>query len=550
MQKPLLMAKTYPNKWDAGYLRFLKEQLSEEHLIKTAMPLREPKLIDREKPYTKCVYIDFFGLSSNTLLGADLHYTSGVTNYEIRREIAELFKNLFDPETKILDRINEQGIMVKVRFCLNYLYSDYPICLMKAEHPDTWVNLVKQPNYDFTCSYPLNESQFQTSNIRKAQEASLESIMKILRSNKSLIYVAEKHGKEYKQKNPNTFQVRFAVIPSPLCILVINRVAICDVYLYAPKNDVELPFYYPVTVITKHQKNLLAKDDNKSFDSIRQNLAYLWKHDLTIFCSDGTKFRYDPDNKIENFDGLVSVLRPTDSNGKHLVTWNHKIKRMKEKTDETKSISDETIELWENNLYRKFSMCTRKIESDTDQNLSPVPASGKMPDLLEIPQEVFITLGSYREDGKPHQFLRIDFRFKNQTILCAKNYAKQQPLLLFRTLAHYCHAKKHGKTPIMNGEYFYGLNKIIDGCKKEISNSKMGRVSTEILFDSLFAVKKHQLELKVPAANIFFEIEDGKSALSWTYLDKEGNQKDCFNYAPSGKTANPKEEQTKQKGLV
>lgn len=136
--------------------------------------------------FSHCISIDFCGLASSTLLLTNLERDElNPETYKLRKEIKNAVRKIFDK--KNLNALNKIGICLKVRFYFSYLYSDYPICLMKAEQDIVWDNLTDTLNNDFYISPPLTPDQFNNSKIYQSQESSLRMIFDIINKNRDLI---------------------------------------------------------------------------------------------------------------------------------------------------------------------------------------------------------------------------------------------------------------------------------------------------------------------------------------------------------------------------
>lgn len=281
------------------------------------------------------------------------------------------FKQFLSPQN--LDRLMGEGYGVKIRLCFSYIYSDYPICLVRAENEVKWRNKSVDSYYDFDeANSALNRDQLLHSTLAKSQKYSLESIATLINDNDNLIITDGKN----KYDNMHTIQVRFACIPVGPCTLRINDTFFCDSYLYAsiPKEKV-LSVHYPLCVIKNNKEQL------KQFNSVKDNFEYLWKHDLTLFCGDVTNYTCD------NHIGLATINEPFEEDMiTPNITWNHKIKVIIDKKlekirarkirkypsditkDELLILLEPTIIKWKANLNERLHMCTRKLKPKIGKN--------------------------------------------------------------------------------------------------------------------------------------------------------------------------------------
>lgn len=468
-------SNVYPNRFHRDYLGFLEEQLSPDNLKKNAL-FKEKKT--EEGKFERCISIDFCGLAATTLFSSSIAHE--VPNFaettSKRSDIAEAFRTLLKKET--LAELNTEGYYVRVRFCFAYLYADYPVCLMKAEKNEIWDNLIDASNYQYYISKPLNTGEFNGSHIRIAQNDSLTHILHIIQDNDKLIITGGAHVQA------NTLQVRFSTIPSGICVLIINNTAFCDPYMYAKlDHDRHLRLNYPVLVLD--EKNLEMKD---AYISIQKHFKYLWKHDLTLFCSDATNFKSDYK------EGLLELLSPEQIIGPGGTNWGHKEKRIWEQKEqrpgkvlEKTPLDIEKISEWKANLNKKLSLCTKKIKGNPDHE-KPV----------------------YIEIGMRHNFFYFKIEIKNPDLIF--EYLQSEGTLLYCVIAHYSYS-------LLNMDKKPNLHEIHPGNKN--NHYKLKREIIEQLnhydlhkngsgkdaFDILFSLESG-FKMTIPPENIDFDFKN------------------------------------------
>jgi hypothetical protein len=509
----------YKHRFDPAYLELLAEKLYLPNLIASAV--YEPKEI-KDVEYKRCIKIDFCGLAANTLLATNLDDVDPAT-VEARKKIYRRFLELFNRKNLVmLNRLKEKDrIYVKVRFCFSYLYSDYPICLMKAEQPEVWDNLTDNPVNSFYLNPPLSSGEFEGSSIHLSQKESLRKIYKIIAANKDLIILG---GLE---KKVNTVQVRFSPLPSPLCTLFINNEAFCDPYLYAKKKDKEqLSFKYPVHIFH-------AKRDRENFSEIQRHFHYLWRHDLTLFCGDATEFT--PDNPA----GLNTLRPPYDKQGNYIITWEHKIKRITEKQKEIAKKKkrkfkpdQEAIDRWKANVDRKLQLCTRKIsegfvppKEKTGMQEQTEKTARKPSPVARVKQTATtMTIGL---NGKNFYF---KISFQNDIDECEFNEPKET--LLYCVLAHYAFAKiKSTEERLLEPDLYkksiYPKDKFMSQLILRLKSKLKNKSNPESLFAMLFDLSG-QFSLKIPKANITFNTEDFTQVNKATYKNKYKIKAGCL----------------------
>lgn len=490
----------FSNRSDPSYLKKLKETISIESLKETAL--------DIEKEingilYKKCINIDFCGIAASTLFYSNSDDLESVTkdNIELRKEISIIFKSLFQEQT--LKDLNNDFISgpyyLRVRFCFSYLYSDYPICLIKAEERLIWSELVNKPIDNFFENKPVLQSDFENSYTNRHQENSLKGIISILKDNSELVFTEE------SEKKTNTIQIRFSVIPSPLCCLVVNNTAFCDPYMYAKSGD-QLSLNFPVVILNNEKEEIL-----KGFNSIKSHFYYLWRHDLTLFCKDATNFR--PENENIGIGGLIPVLPPDIIAGEQGTDWKYKVERIWERKmgkGIEKQIQDkEEINKWKFNVRQKFLSCTRKLKVNKQKD-----------------GDLTIKIGMRREFFYYRIFIKKkDIEFE---------YLDKKSNTAFKALAHYCFAVKANKKPIMHR---YVRNESISRFAKEImeqldssdlSKNDAGRKH----FSDIFIVESDSMRIIIDSDDIEIDFNNLEKLNKATYNTNRSNppQLGCLDF--------------------
>ena len=469
----------YQDRFDPHYLSILKGHLSIEHLKETA--LNEEKEINGIT-YKKCISIEFAGLAATTLFYSNPE-SPNITkeNLDLRKEIREIFRNIFTAVN--VNELNKLGFYLRAKFCFSYLYSDFPICLMKAELPEVWEFQANKPVEEFYINFPVTRGEFKRAIIKNSQTHSLEMIAGILAANKELIFLGE------KEKHVNTIQVRFSSIPSPVCVLIINDTAFCDPYLYSMQGiDRQLEFTYPVVILEKK-----GKETSKGFDSIKRHMNYLWRHDLTLFCKDATFF--EPD-KISELDKIRTPEMIIGSKG---TKWGHKAKRIWQRIQEKQNLEAMTpeiegkISLWKANLTEKFMACTRKLKSQNDPSEN----------------EFFLTVGMRRE----FFYFRLELK-KTNTVF---EYLHADWSILFCVLAHYSFAKVSGEVPVLHKNCLLGQSRLRQQIEKQLNQCDLNQTKSGTLYvDELFP-KNAIFDLNIPVNCIEFDETEKEKIERATY---------------------------------
>lgn len=281
----------FDNRHDPKYKDLLCKLLdlnNEQGVINTAVKIEKPRNHNGVE-YQKCIRIDFCGIAASSLFKKDN------SNSEVTNKFLNIFSNL--------EKINKQGIFVKVRFLFAYLYSDFSFSLIKAEKSSKRATIKDTTFFpDFDLEDELTDEEFYSSAAYKNQTKSLEQIQKL----------ADTH-KLFDNNSLNTIQVRFTPISLNLCSLVINDTSLSDPYLYA-REDIEresLANFYPVIGLTNEHNKL-------QFASVLDNFRYLWNHQTTFYCKDATHY------VINEKESLKKIRKPFD------LTFESKAKRLKD----------------------------------------------------------------------------------------------------------------------------------------------------------------------------------------------------------------------------
>lgn len=286
------------------------------------------------KRFTHCLRIDFCGLSSSTLLNTNNKGKD--PNQILNSEIERLFMKLISE--KNTDILNKNSIYLKLRFLFAYRYSEFPFSLMKAEQEkkrmksslNEEANDSHKLNYSFAIEPGLEIGELEHSTIKVSQGKSLMKLQTIIDTNKHL-------KRTLHDKEVNTIQVRFTPIPVNFCMLVINKNAYMDSYIYAMQEWIDqLSYLYPLVEIDLG----LNKDHGVNLDN---HYDYLWHHDLTMLSDDCTHV---------NSGNLAKIKLPHDIN------WEIKKKIIEEHLKDNKKkkneYSDPIKKRWENNISRRF----------------------------------------------------------------------------------------------------------------------------------------------------------------------------------------------------
>src|SRR5579859_413234 len=370
------MIRTYANRYDPNYLKFLSKNLEPENLIATAVvaPRHElwkdyqSKKTNKIKELKKAVKIDFCGIACTTLLGTnrDKQEADIKVNYpdkyaeivRLKEEVKKKFLHLFTDES--VELFNTSGVYLKVRFCFPYLYSEFPLSIMRAEDSSIWKAALDH-EVSFSGNAPVNSEEWADSNMYKSQIASLHEIVGICKRHPSFCIT------EDFPKVTNTMETRFAVIPIPSSVLMINNLIISDSYLYSKVADQQhLSINTPINVIDRYPSDMAmkAKKEDIGFRMLRQNFIYLWRHDLSLHADMATSFSQ------KSPEGLLKIKPPVKPGKRNIpnIDWQIKIERIKERKHELDKnynpddpSEKKMIAAFKSNLISKMELCSRSI---------------------------------------------------------------------------------------------------------------------------------------------------------------------------------------------
>lgn len=506
------MIQVFENRFDTGYLELLSQKLDVKSLKRSAIQItRDDKVKYFTDPDTnevikldKAVKIDFCGFAATTLLGTNMEEMKKDIEIvyprkagriiQLKTDISRKFKALLDPATVL--GFNRNGMYLQIRFCFPYLYADFCISLMRAENSVIW-NAKIDHEVSFKGNAPISPEEWEDSNLYRSQQASLKQIALLCMGNKSFSRV-----KDY-DKATNTMETRFAVIPIPVCVLIINDVAITDSYMYAKVTDDHLAFNTPVNVVKRfrNKKDSERGKEDTCFMMLRQNFLYTFRHDLTMHADMASMFRETKPL------GLMTVLPPEVAN----TQWQKKIDRIilrKKSTNKNYNprAAEEVRDLktWKENVVAKMNLCTRKIQAKKMQF-----------DVSEM------TLKIGREASK----YCAEVRYKDELL-----FKLEQSNTLFCALAHYAYAKSANqeKKVQMHREYKSKaeLRRAIIREMAAKSRIKTKAVKASELFKILFdAPPAWPWALRIPAKNITIRASEVHKA---AYKSKEGKKISCL----------------------
>jgi len=311
----------YNHQRDPHYVKKLNAALSIENLLKTAVPLTKPKIVDSngvKKTYDKCLKIDFSGISA--LL---LHDTATLPSSDQKElsKVQDNFAKIFE-ETK---KINEKGVFLSLRFLLVYPYCSHAQSRIQAEFSKHRAT-ISEPEYIRNWAFvePVTETTFNNSSFLQTQ-------------NNLLSFLCDKvHNYDYFNSSLNRLIVRFVPMAINQSALCINNEIFCVPYLLAKLKRVNhrLVSCAPIVQITK--------DEHKeNFDAYIDHFRYLWELPQTIDSSDAIEI----DKQTSDF---IRIKLPYEISYKNKAKRIHEKLKMQESYDEV--IENHHILQWERSV--------------------------------------------------------------------------------------------------------------------------------------------------------------------------------------------------------
>ncbi len=508
--KPCNMLEIFENRYDVRYLEMLLSLLDIDHLKRSAVAVERAEnyktyRASRHSPpevLKRAVKIDFCGFASTTLLGA--------TSKELAADIQAIYPEQFDRIMALrrsiherftlllskgcLKELNDAGMYLQIRFCFSYLYADFPISLMRAEDSNIWDARLDH-QVSFSKNAPMTMDEWKDSFVYRSQMASLREVGRLCTANPSLVRT------RMYDKMVNTFETRFAVIPIPMCLLLINGVAIADTYAYAKvSGGNHLAVSNPIN---------LVGHPGRTYNNWRQHFLYIWRHDLTMYADMCTRF------EASHPAGVAELLPPVvpgtqkDPN----IDWKKKTDRIIQRRaslDRGYNPADpdeqRRIATWQQHVKEKMALATRKM-----RELPAVIDSGKLG----------IAIG--KRDLKYY----ITLTYRGEAIF---HMSKKVPSLAFCAIAHFAYAQMTGCSPVMHQVVYKEKREFKRAIIKWLESGKRlkdGQFSMQLLFNALFNTGKGMSwEFSIPDDHIEFNTAGAVGKAS--YKGPDGEPISCF----------------------
>ena len=320
--------KLFKNRFDKNYLSSLKKELSLNQLIKTSFHIKHPREKDG-KTFEKCCRIDFMGLSATSLLDIGCNY---IPDNTIPLQFMEVMNNV--------DKFNDKGIFLKIRFLFAYPFSTSFLSLVQAE-TTTQRSSTEEPAFlrDFRTIAEVDEDTFSSSTTTQNLKNSLEHLQQLIDSPK------------WFNQTANTVRIRFTPADVNVCMLLVNDSLYYDPYLYSKTNRMHksLTLNSPVALLAREK-------DDETIQYFEDHFRYIWDLDTTLVCDDATFY-------IPGTPNTLKKLRKPDQ-----VTYEKKADRIKKQRFEQSHVerTDDEIRGWEfkvHHLLKHYTSTTKPVPS-------------------------------------------------------------------------------------------------------------------------------------------------------------------------------------------
>lgn len=325
--------RTFANPQSKEFIKAVKDALKINQLKKTAIPfegeeLKKYKLKYNGRYHSQC-RIHFNGISGTFLLDKDGKYRKK------QSVIHESLKTIFEHAEKI----NNKGILIKIRFLLLYPYTHYAGPIVQAEMTKNR-STIKDPNFppDFLNIEGFEEF-YEDSYMFKSQKECLGTLQDFL----------DTPGWN-THDSPNSLRLRFSVLSPTICSLVVNDTAFYDAYHLAKRDTKcnEFARDLPVVEVRRNRSNQAntpeLEAEARSFCCVTDHFRYLWRHNTTLFSEDATKHVYGKPLTLKK------IKKPD------VITLDYKSKWLAKQNEITSS--DERIIEWKRNSKIQLEQIT------------------------------------------------------------------------------------------------------------------------------------------------------------------------------------------------
>lgn len=414
----------FNDRFDPKYHRHLAGLLGDlDKLCEHATAPQKDGTVHDQK-FTKGITLYFCGLAATTLLGVCI---KGEKQSPQNIEISRLFERLLSKETT--DRLAAKGVYLKIRFVFSYVYSTFYKSLVEAEaslsRPRVKGKVAdRNIDYNFTIQSVITKKLVEDSTLYKCQVESLKKIAALVEKNPYLVMTRP-------ERNDHTLQVRFATIPMPLCLMILNNKAYSDPYLYSQENSgngVHNLFYHsPVQVFDD-----TIDFQKKYYTYLSNHFDYLWNNEITLLCKDATLFDLE-----RNCQGLSKIRKPEE------LIFTQKENRIKDflnKDKEAKKYDEKDIAGWKAHLIKKLAVYlgTETISTiPPEETRHPVPAP-----IGDFDNENSLEIG---KKGNKYYFT-LQVPSEDVTI----HFEKNQPHLVYQLFLHAAVANHGYQNPVMH----------------------------------------------------------------------------------------------------
>jgi hypothetical protein len=277
--------RIFETRADEEYRRLMSDALSLEpsesatypDLVATSYPLSGETAHrfrnGRGSGINRVINIDYIGMAASSLLDKDKIYTPN-SHFD---KLAELIASL--------DRLNKDGVALRIRLLLQYPYSLAGQNRILAELWDdrSFMKEAKSDRNEATPAQALVDKDIEFSmSVRNQQDCLLN-----LRGLRAAL----------DPEGPNRIDVRFASISTLICGLRVNKLFFYDAYHYGRLKSERTCAMNSTPVIM-----IDGSDGNDAYEAFCNHFRYIWECDSTL----------DYEDVVEHSRGLhtVRIRRP------------------------------------------------------------------------------------------------------------------------------------------------------------------------------------------------------------------------------------------------
>lgn len=295
--------QVYEDRRSRRYLDAASRALDVERLLRDARPFDKKGYPNesqdtrnaRAKYKARCD-ISFVGFAAANLFDQSGEYVRSNADPGVgTRTLAPEMERIFASHRQFEDA----NIWLRIRLLFLYPYSTHAMSVVNA------ATTTRRTAMDGDRVHPseqqhlqVSADKFHGSTLYRSQQYSLAAIQRWI----------DKHN--WDSVVGNSVEVRFTPISTNLCALIANDVAFCDSYLLAKEQRVSQQLAFsPITELSPA---------DTGFARLEDHFRYLWQMNITLHCSDATKYPGPKSRRVSGArhrvpeDALAQVHQPAE----------------------------------------------------------------------------------------------------------------------------------------------------------------------------------------------------------------------------------------------